>query len=207
MSDFEGSSFKKQVMREQKQIKEFIVPDQDSDSQYPTSNVSDREYIQSDDQYNVDIDLEAKVAQARKEKQSPQISERGRKRIEILANIGRLTKEVEVEGVVFSLRTLKSKEVQAATCFAVLAANDIAAGFEMRRRELAMSIFEIDHNPVEMIIGSNTFEAKLQMVDNFSETLVRKLNQEYTDLKAKSFNSFGIKNEADAKDVIEDIKK
>src|SRR5438445_13226 len=58
-------------------------------------------------------EMENLVKKAREEKLSglSKISDSAKKRIELLADIGRLTKDVKIGGITFSLRTLKAKEM------------------------------------------------------------------------------------------------
>jgi hypothetical protein len=155
----------------------------------------------------------AKAAkEARKEQlsNSERISNPAKQRIELLANIGRLTKDVSLAGHIFSLRTLKSKETREAALqsFNVNINTNLEAGYEARRQQLARSIFKIDGHLFEDVIGNNSLEAKLQYLDDeCEETLIVKLFDEFSKLKDDARAQFEIKDSADAKEVAEDLKK
>lgn len=138
----------------------------------------------------------------------PKIGDHAKKRIEILANIGRLTKTVEIEGISFSLRTLKLKEAREATLFAVSSsATNVEVGFEIRRQTLARSIFQIDGQDVETALGGTDFNLRLQLIDDMEDTIFDKLYSEFDMLRKEVQTKYGIANEQQAKEVVEDLKK
>lgn len=140
-------------------------------------------------------------------KSQPRLGDYAKQRIEVLANIGRLTKNVELEGVVFTLRTLKDKEAREATMPIFNCKNDVEAALELRRQSLARSIYQIDGQDIETTLGGKDFNLKLQMIDSMEETIVTKLYNSFNELKQEVRVKFGLETEAKAKEVVEDIKK
>jgi hypothetical protein len=164
---------------------------------------------QSQQQLNT-AEIEQKIEEARREKVNPvvKISDTGKKRIEILANIGRLTKDVPIGGISFSLRTLKSKETEEAT--RAIFANSVTqleASLEARKQQLARSIFKIDGQDIDFVIGSRVFDDKLAFIGELEDIVVDALWDNFTTLKNEARTKFGINNSEEAKEVIEDLKK
>jgi hypothetical protein len=139
-----------------------------------------------------------------KQTQSRPTSE-SRQRIELLTGIGRLTKEVTIEGHLFTLQSLKSKEMRE-TIRAVSQASDGPDSiFEMRAQILARSIVKIDNHPVAVVLGSDSVEARLSFIDDSEEQVVNQLYSAYTEMTKKV--DLAVKNDADVQEVVEEIKK
>lgn len=137
----------------------------------------------------------------------PKLGDYAKKRIEILANIGRLTKDVEIEGIRFSLRTLKAKETREATMSIFKCVNDADAAYEIRRQTLARAIYQIDGQDIESTLGGNDFDLKLNLIDEMEDTIINKLYNEFNNLKQEVRTKFGLETEEQVKGVVEDIKK
>jgi len=157
-------------------------------------------------------ELEQSVKEARQQKSSGEsrISQPGKQRLELLANIGRLTKEVEVGGIRFSLRTLKTRETRevALAAFSQTIKTDLEASYEMRRQQLARSIHKIDGHEVGVVLGNDSFDARLYWIDNdLEESVALKLFAEMQALNDQARTQFDIKTEEQAKEVAEDLKK
>jgi hypothetical protein len=207
MPTFKSTNFTKQSVDQSTPMRERTVDD-------PTEAQSQSSF-QSPADINEFAEMEraAKIAkEARREQLSnaERISNPAKQRIELLADIGRLTKEVELAGHVFSLRTLKSKETREAALqsFNVNINTQLEAGYEARRQQLARSIFKIDGHLFEDVIGSNSLETKLQFLDEkLEETIIVKLFDEFSKLKDDARAQFEIKTDTEAKEVAEDLKK
>ncbi len=140
--------------------------------------------------------------------QSGKITEPAKKRIEILANIGRLTREVPLGGMSFTLRTLKTKETREATMSVFLCSNDIDAGFEFKKQVLARALSQIDGQLIEDVLGGDDLERKLAFIENdLEDVIVDKLYSEFNNLKQESRIKYGLETEKQAKEVVEDLKK
>ncbi len=202
MSGFESSSFKKNIPQsQQKPLREFTVGPPDDLDQLPTN------YIQETSPE--DLENEIRAARRQKLENANKIGDAAKKRIEILANIGRLTKDVKIGNFTFSLRTLKSREAKdAALATFSTAITQIEASFEARKQQLARAVFEIDGEDVDAIIGSSKLDDKLDFIENNLEDIViEKLWQEFTALKEESRVKYGINSAKEAEEVSEDLKK
>jgi hypothetical protein len=135
------------------------------------------------------------------------VTDHAKKRIEILANLGRLTRQVEVDGISFSLRTLKGKEARETTMSIFDCKNDIEASFEIRRQTLARAIYEIDGQPIELAVGGSSLEAKLALIDEMEDVAIIKLYNEFNELRNEVQVKYGLQSEKEVKEVVEDLKK
>lgn len=212
MAEFNSPNFKRVVQTtEQRPLREFTVgapePVQNAGA-YGQYNVAPQNVQQeyTPEQIN---EMERMIKEARKEKISSldKITEAAKKRIELLANIGRLTKDVAFEGVTFSLRTLKAKESKEAALDTFKVSTNLEAGYEARKQQLARAIYKIDGHDVSHVLGSDDLDAKLNFIEELEEHLVSRLFDEFTALKDEARTKFGINTEQDAKEVIEDLKK
>jgi hypothetical protein len=208
MPEFNSPNFKRTVQSTvgQKPLREFTVG---APEDLPPEPQAMREMSQQ--QF---ADMEQNVKEARREKLSmmDKISDPAKRRIEMLANIGRSYKDVVLEGSTFSLRTLKAKETEEATMMTFFTEgkegkSQLEANFDARRQQLARAIFKIDGQDVAHILGGNDLDTKLNFIDELEESVVIKLFDEFVILKEESRNKFTIKTEADAKEVADDLKK
>ena len=145
----------------------------------------------------------------RLKKQGPEqrIDDYSKKRLEILANIGRMTKVVDFDGISFSLRTLKTKESQEAVSAMLGAKNDLDARFELRRHSLARSIYEIDKQPIVSALGSTDLASSLEMIDEMDENVIESLYHKFQELNKEASSRYNLSTEEGIKEVASDIKK
>lgn len=197
MSGF-GSSFKKNShQEEQRSYREFNVgPPEELYEEQQFTSVEEAKQV-------------AREVKTHRQQVANKISDHAKKRIEILSDIGRLTKDVNADGVVFSLRTLKAKEMKQAMLASYESAKtDLEASYENRKQQLARSIFKIDGEDIDIVIGSSSLNDKLQFVEeNLEESLISLLWDEYVALKQSAKNKYGVNSEKDVSEVSEDLKK
>ena len=130
-----------------------------------------------------------------------------KRRLEILTGIGRLSEDVVVEGVTFSIRSLKPKENQ--DILEESAKKDLAVSqaFELRTQTMARSIYKIDGQRVEAVLENESIEAKLSFVrEVLEESLLNFLYNKYQallDQNKKKFIELGKTEE----EVLENVKK
>jgi hypothetical protein len=154
--------------------------------------------------------VQQSIKQARQEKltAADRISDTGKRRIELLAQIGRLTKDVKIGDCTFTLRTLKAREMEAAMLATVRSAEfNIEASYETRRQQLARAIAKVDGAEMDEVLESNTIDAKLNMMEEMEEIVVSKLWDTFVLLQNEAKEKYGINTEAQAKEVVEDLKK
>lgn len=213
MSGFESSSFKKNVPAG-KPMREFTVGPPEFEQNQITGSVSQQNFpntgLGSVPQPSQE-ELEAQVREARRQKLAniSRINDAAKQRIELLGDIGRLTKDVQIGGFSFSLRTLKAKEAkEAAIATFTTSVTQLEASYEARRQQLARSILKIDGEDIEVIIGSNRLEDKLSFIEeNLEDVVVEKLWSEFVVLKEEAKQKYGITSAKEAEEVVEDLKK
>lgn len=148
-----------------------------------------------------------KLQNSRREnhQQKNKIPEGLKQRLEILTGIGRLTEDVLVEGVTFSIRSLKPIETQEIVKALIGVDTQIMQSLEYRDNVLARSIYKIDGQDIDLVLDSKVIEDRVFFIKNtLEESLVVFLYEAYQKLLTKNkFKNLG-KTEAE---VIENVKK
>jgi hypothetical protein len=180
--EFESTIGKRKVNR---QLKQFTVDSVD--------HLSDEEIVELENQQM-------------KEKEEPRLSDFAKKRIGILANLTRLEKTIKIGEYEFVVASLKTKEYKEAVV-ALLGLNGMEEPFELKKQILIRFIKTIDGLTLSEIIGSNDIEDHLLFIDELEEYVTTRLYNEYILMKNEINSKYTIKNEKDAKEVVEDIKK
>jgi hypothetical protein len=217
MGSFDSPNFKSNIPQSQQNpLQQFTVGPPDEDLPAQSQAASTRTTSFGPPQQIRDLspsEEEAMMREARRQKleniNSPKIGDLAKKRIELLADIGRLTKDVKIGNYTFSLRTLKAKETrQAALSTFSTAITQLEASYEARKQQLARSIFKIDGEDLDMIIGNTSLEARMSFIeDNLEDIVVEKLWDEFIALKEESRVKYGINTVKDVEEVSADLKK
>lgn len=135
------------------------------------------------------------------------LNDGARRRIEMLVGMTQNTREVVLDGNVFILQTLKSKDMREALMAASVFDGTIQSPFEIRKQLLARSITQIAGVESGAFVGSNGVEAKLDFIDEQVEAVLNRLYSEYLILVKESNDKYSIKTSEDATQVVEDLKK
>jgi len=102
-------------------------------------------------------------------------------RLEILTGIGRLSRDVKIDNVVFTLRSLKGREmreVMVATANSNISVFEQA--FELRAQQLARAITKIDGHPIDLVLGDGDLANKIAFIQEMDEQVLSKLHSEYS---------------------------
>jgi hypothetical protein len=159
---------------------------------------------------SIQPDVEKQYEQERVARQAAatRIGDESKKRIEILGNIGRLTKDVVIGENTFSLRTLKAKETREAAMLAFATSRtELELSFAARQQQLARSIIKVDGNDFGLTIGSDDLDKKIAVIEDWEEIVVNKLFNEFMKLKNEAEAKYGISTVEEAKEVATDLKK
>ena len=157
-----------------------------------------RNYSQQNQQPLIEKQIED--ARRNKAKGINPLSEGAKKRIEHLTGLGRSTVDVEIEGVVFTLSTLKSKEIrEAINACSKLNTNNLDIKLEIRRQQLARSIKLIDNAEFNLVIGSDNLIDKLDFIEELDDSIVQRLDDEYEKLAKMVREKYSLKSEQDLK--------
>jgi hypothetical protein len=135
------------------------------------------------------------------------LNEGAKRRIEMLCGMTRSTRTADLDGTLFSLRTLKNKEMREALLLAAQFDGTIESPFEIRKQLLARSLYEVAGTDITLFLGDPSLEAVCEFLDEADETLLTRLYSEYLLLTDEATKKFAIKSEADVKEVVEDLKK
>lgn len=156
-----------------------------------------------------DDELEQMIRENRiaRKRQMTQISPNAKKRLEMLLGMTRTTRQFNIGENSFTLQSLKAKEMREAIIAAAVYDNTVQSPFEIRRQFLARSLVEIAGVDFEQFIGSNELEAKLLFIEELDEALSVRLYDEYLLLSREARDKYAIKTEAEAKELVQDIKK
>jgi hypothetical protein len=157
---------------------------------------------------------EKKVAEIEKRRrevyaQEEAVTPEMKKRVEFLAGIGRLTDTFEVDGVKFSIQTLKSKGFQSLASI-VRVLSDLPPSdfiFELRKETLARAVSKINDVSLSNVVGSESIEKKVAFFHELDENLIAHINDKYQILIKSGGDKYGIKTEEDVKEVAEAVKK
>jgi len=155
------------------------------------------------------LEIEREIRQAKEAKRTgrERLNDGARRRVEMLVGMTLSTREVNLEGNVFVLLALRSKEMRAAIMAAAEFDGTVQSPFEIRRQLLARSLSTVAGVEVAQFVGSNTLDAKLQLIDDLPEALLNRLYSEYLILVQEAREKFSVKSPAEAEEVIADLKK
>lgn len=154
-------------------------------------------------------DVERQIREARdmKKRGVERLNDGAKRRIEMLVGMTRSTREVNLEDRLYTLQTLRSREMREAMMAASEFDSTVQSPFEIRRQLLARSVSSIAGVDVAQFVGSNSLDAKLELIDDLDEPLLNRLYDEYLILVREARERYAIKSEADVKEVAEDLKK
>lgn len=155
------------------------------------------------------IEIERQISEAREAKKlgRERLNDGAKRRLEMLLNMTRTTREVNLLGNIFVLQSLSGVETREAYMVASEFDNTVQSPFEIRRQLLARSLINIAGIEIVQFVGSNTLESKLQLVDHLDESLLNRLFDEYSELVKESKDKFSIKSSEEAREIVEELKK
>lgn len=164
---------------------------------------SDDDHVQQISQTERDI-REARMA---RKTGKERLNDGARRRIEMLVGMSRLNRPVQIDDNSFILQTLKSKEMREVFIATAEFDGTVQSPYEMRRQLVARSLVQIANYDVAQFLGSDSLAARLEFVDELPESLLGRLFNEYQLLVQESTEKFAIKTDADAQEVMADLKK
>jgi hypothetical protein len=135
------------------------------------------------------------------------IGEGAKKRIEMLLNMSRLTRAVEIDGNVYIFQSLKAKEQREALVAIAEYDGTVQFAYECRKQFLARSLTSIGGISFEQFIGSTNLDDKFLFIEELDEGLANRLHREYNILVNETREKFSVKDDVDAQEVRADIKK
>jgi hypothetical protein len=154
--------------------------------------------------FKTEAEIEEEIKKARENKKINRAPKSAINRLEILTGIGRLVKDVDIDGITFSLRSLKNKETKEVIEAAALSATNVGEALTIRKATLARAIYEIDGVPFMHFLGDVGPE---EAIDEMESSVVAKLWKEYSNMilehKEATIEDLG----GEPKEIVENIKK
>ena len=156
-----------------------------------------------------DAEVERQIRAAREAKRSgrERLNDGAKRRIEMLLEMTRSNREVDLNGNIFILQTLRSKEMREAMMAASEFDGTVQSPFEIRRQLLSRSLTSIAGVEFAQFVGSDSLDAKLELIDSLDEAVLNRLFDEYSTLVNDSRDKYALKSDQDVKEVAEDLKK
>ena len=154
-------------------------------------------------------EVERQISEAREAKRlgRERLNDGAKRRLEMILNMTRTTREVSLLGNIFVLQSLSGVETREAYMIASEFDNTVQSPFEIRRQLLARSLVSIAGVEISQFVGTNSLEARLQLIDHLDESLLNRLFDDYSELVKESKDKFAIKSVEDAREIVEELKK
>lgn len=182
--------------------KVLTVPDESDSQGYinNTANTTNEEYMPTHE--------EIQQLRASKIAAVNRIATPMKDKLELLLNMKRLTIDVDIDGIVFTLRSLKSKEMQEATyADGRVFPKTVDFYYASRLGILARSIYLVDGQAIEYVLRNNSIEAKINFIENLEDSVVEILHDKYLEMTSKNADKFQVSNEEQAEEVSKELKK
>lgn len=133
-----------------------------------------------------------------------EVSPKAKNRIELLLGLKKKIKEVHVEGIKFTLKTLKHAEYQ--EVFSAISklsdVSSIVISLELQIQTLARAITHIDDAPILNVLSVSTVEEVVNYLREFENDVIDQLHEEFKSLKSET----EVKKEEES-EVTENLKK
>ena len=154
-------------------------------------------------------EIERDVKRYREEKihGNKRLNEGAKRRADMLVGITRGTRDVDIEGNHYSFKTLKAREMRSVWSVCSDFDGTVQFPFEMRKQLLARSLTQVAGVEFAQFVGSDSIEDKLNFIDDADDILLNRLYDEYLIMVKETRERYSIKTDADAKEVVEDLKK
>lgn len=153
------------------------------------------------------IEMEMLAAKKAKREGKERLSDGARRRIEILVGMTRLSREVDIDGKLYKLQTLKSKELREALVATAEFDGSIQLVFETRKQLLARSLVVVAGVEIAQFLNSEDLQARLDFIEEIDHSLLLRLYNEYILLSNEAQEKYALKTVEEAKEVAEDLKK
>lgn len=154
-------------------------------------------------------ETEKQIMEARRLKREgkERLSEGARRRVEMLINMSRMTRDVVIEGHLYRLQSLPSIDLREVMINAAEYDGTVQLIFETRKQILAESLIIIAGVEFGQFLNSVDMQDRLDVIELLDHGLLVRLYNEYNILAAEVQDKYTLKTEAEVKEVIEDLKK
>lgn len=181
----------------------------DLSSQYNQQQQAKRGFSPQMNQAQDTIDYEQQVKEARQAKMTgkERLTPGAKQRIEMLCGISRMQRPVDLDGQQYILQTLKGKEQREVWVAAAECEGTVHFPFELRKQTLARSLIQVGGTDIQLFLGTNDIEARLELVEELPEEVLNKLYHEFNTLIDENKKKFSIKTDQEAGELVADLKK
>jgi hypothetical protein len=164
------------------------------------------EYQQMQDNQS---EVERQFREAREAKVSghERLNDGAKRRIEILLGMTRHTRSFQIGSNTFTLRTLRSDELEEAVVAATNFDGTVRSPFVIRKQLLVRSLVQIAGADADQFFGSSDIDAKLEGLGKFDHYLLGRLYDEYLSMVKEAQEKYAIQTPEQAQEVMEDLKK
>lgn len=154
-------------------------------------------------------DIEAKIKEARRQKVTgkERLSDAAKKRIEMLCGLTKNIRTFDLDGNSYTVRTLKGREMRDALVAASEFDGTVHLPFETRKQLLSRSLVQVAGADVELFLGDDSLEARMEFVELMEEEMLNKMYGQYVALVNEVREKYEIKTDADVQGVVADLKK
>jgi hypothetical protein len=154
-------------------------------------------------------DVERQIFEAKKAKREgkERLSDGAKRRIEMLIGMTRLTREIEIEGNIYKLQTLKSKELRESLVATAEFDGTIELVFETRKQLLARSLVVVAGVEISQFLNSYDLQDHIDFIEEMDHSLLLRLYNEYVSLAKEAQDKYALKTDGQVKEVLEDLKK
>ena len=153
------------------------------------------------------LEREIKEAKEARRRGVERLNDAAIRRIEMLLGMTRGTRRFKIDGEPYALQTLKDGEIREAILSASQFDGTVESPFEIRKQLVARSLVQVAGVEIAQFLGSNSLEARLAMMEELDHYLLGRIYDEYLEMVREAREKYAIKNETDAKEVVEDLKK
>jgi len=154
-----------------------------------------------------DVEQQIEQARAQRHASKQRATKAAMQRLEVLVGIGRLTKDVVIDNITFSLRSLKSREIQNVMEKAVAAQTNIGEAIAIRNNTLGYAVYQIDGQPLSVYVQSKKIEDAVDLIGELEESVVLQLWDQYSDMLSAHNDNLPKDLGKTADEQIDNIKK
>lgn len=152
-------------------------------------------------------EMQILAAKKAKREGKERLSDGAKRRIEILIGMTRLTRDVDIDGKLYRLQTLKSKELREALVSTTEFDGTIQLIFETRKQLLARSLIVVAGVEIEQFLSSDDLQSKLDFIEEIDHSLLVRLYAEYVSLSNEAQDKYALKTVEEMKEVADELKK
>ena len=135
------------------------------------------------------------------------LSEGARRRVEMLINMSRMTRDVVIEGNLYRLQSLASKELREVMIATAEFDGSVQMVFENRKQILARSLIVVAGVDFGQFLNSTDIKDRIDIIEELDHALLVRLFNEYVILAQEVQDKYTLKTEQEVQEVLEDLKK